>query len=566
MESKDYGNENKSLRELLASDNMHIKNEKKNNLSITKDSFLSEIKLRRYDNSDSLNHELTVGIRRGFGKFMRKMIFILIVIIDILLNVDHGAIPAATTILMNELKLDSFSLGVIGSILFFGLTCGAIAAGPLFNNYAPKWIISISIIGCSFCLYSFTESNTMAMLSFWRFACGFCQIFALIYFPVWVDKFGINENRIIWISYLQLAGPLGTMFGYLLEAFSIRMFDNWKVAFYIQILLLISAGIVLIFTPDKFFSKNYRRTDLTRSLKKSLEESGEENFDFDFWKKNLVINGPKYTRLSDFSIFSLQDEEENAQKNNLMGIVNSLLSNRTYAFVMLSICCLLFIVTAIQFWITDYMIKVIKLDTNKANILFIIVCITAPTFGVISGGYLIEKLGGSNDKRSLEACYKVSIMAAVCGLPLPFINNYIIFVFLMWMLLFLGGSIMPGMTGIMLNSAPIAHKEVANSLTYFCYNVIGYLPAPVIYGLIRTYTGGDESIWGLAFVMSVSVFGVLFLRYARKSRNNDEKEIENQKQSIFRNYLDHKRYETINSPESLKKTEAITALYGRVSL
>ncbi len=135
----------------------------------------------------------------------------------------------------------------------------------------------------------------------------------------------------------------------------------------------------------------------------------------------------------------------------------------------------------------------------------------------------------------------------------------------MWMLLFLGGSVMPGLTAIMLNAAPIAYKEVANSLTYFCYNIIGYLPAPVIYGLIRTYTGGDESIWGLAFIMSISLFGVLFLRFARKQRNKDEEEMENQKHSIFRNYLDHKRYDTVNG-ESLKKTEAITALYGRVSL
>lgn len=566
MESKQSDAEGKSLREFLASDHILYKNDTKNNFTHRKDSFISEYKFKRHDLTDSYNQELTIGIRRGFGKFMRKLLFFLVVFINILLNVDHGAIPAATTILMNELNIDSFSLGVIGSILFFGLTCGAIVAGPLFNNYAPKWIISISIICCSFCLYSFTEAKSMSSLSFWRFACGFCQIFALIYFPVWVDKFGIYENRIIWISYLQLTGPLGTMFGYLLEAFSIRFFENWKIAFYIQICLLIIADLVLIFTPDKFFSKNYKRTDLTRSLKKSLEENGDENFDFDFWKKNLVINGPKYSRLSDFSIYSLQDEEDNLHKNNFLEIVNGLLSNKVYTFVMLSICCLLFIVTGIQFWITDYMIKVIKLETEKAYILFIIVCISAPTLGVILGGYLIEKLGGSNDKRSIEACYKLSIMAAVCGIPLPFINNYIIFVFLMWMLLFLGGSVMPGLTGIMLNAAPIAYKEVANSLTYFCYNILGYLPAPVIYGLIRTYTGGDESIWGLVFIMSISLFGVFFLRFAKNQRKYNEEEIENQMHSIFRNYLDYKRYETVNTKESLKKTEAITALYGRVSL
>jgi len=512
------------------------------------------------------NQELTSGVRRGFAKSTRRIIFILIVIISLLLNIDHGAIPAATTVLMNELNIDPLSLGVIGSVLFFGLTCGAVVAGPLFNNHTPKWIISISIVCSCFCLFSFTDSKSMLFLSLWRFACGFCQIFSLIYFPVWVDKFGIYENRIVWISYLQLSVPLGTMLGYMLEAFSIRMFNNWKIAFYIQIVLLMAAVLVLIFTPDKFFSKNYRRTDLTRSLKKSLDENGDENFDFDFWKKNLVINGPKYNRLSEFSIFSLQDEEDSLKKNNLTEIVHSLLKNKIYTFVMLSICCLLFVVTGIQFWITDYMVKVLKLDTQLANILFMIVCISAPTLGVISGGNFIEKLAGSDDKRSIEACYKLSIMAAVSGAPLPFINNYVIFVLLMWLLLFFGGAIMPGMTCVMLNSAPVAHKEVANSLTYFCYNVFGYLPAPVIYGLIRTYTGGDGSKWGLGFIMSICLLGVYFLRYAKSYSSQIEEEIEGQKHSIFRNYLDHKKYETITSKHSLKNTEAITALYGRVSL
>jgi hypothetical protein len=47
------------------------------------------------------------------------------------------------------------------------------------------------------------------------------------------------------------------------------------------------ACVTLVFTPDKFFSKNYKRTDLTRYLREDLKAKNENNFDYEFWKKNL---------------------------------------------------------------------------------------------------------------------------------------------------------------------------------------------------------------------------------------------------------------------------------------
>ncbi len=48
----------------------------------------------------------------------------------------------------------------------------------------------------------------------------------MIYFPVWVDQFGIYEMRTIWLSLLQLGVPLGTMLGYVIEAVCINAFDE----------------------------------------------------------------------------------------------------------------------------------------------------------------------------------------------------------------------------------------------------------------------------------------------------------------------------------------------------
>jgi hypothetical protein len=49
-----------------------------------------------------------------------------------------------------------------------------------------------------------------------------------------------------------------------------------------------------------------------------------------------------------------------------------------------------------------------------------------------------------------------------------------------------GAFILPTITGIMLNSVPENMRPQANSLAVLAYNLLGYLPAPFLYGFIST--------------------------------------------------------------------------------
>lgn len=266
-------------------------------------------------------------------------------------------------------------------------------------------------------------------------------------------------------------------------------------------------------------------------------------------------------------MFSLIDVNEDAENHSYYSIIMDLARNKVYVFVMLSISCLLFIITGIQFWISDYMQIVLKVDPKKVFITFAVVCITAPVFGVMAGGYFIQKLGGYTNRRALDACFKISILAGASGVFLPVIDNVPIFVILIWLLLFFGGSIVPGLTGIMLSSTPEKTKEVANSITHLCYNLFGYLPAPFLYGLVCKYTGGAESRYGLAFILLWSFFGVGFLFLAKYFK---DKSIINKENSLFENKSSNK--ETNNTSDDYEEnkkmgeqTEALVCLYGRIS-
>lgn len=92
-----------------------------------------------------------------------------------LINVDHGIIPAITEPLKHEYKLDNTALGLLGSVVFFGLTLGSLVAGPAFNLINTKLIILVSWACNGVFLLLFTlatpESYWLMVLS--RAATGF---------------------------------------------------------------------------------------------------------------------------------------------------------------------------------------------------------------------------------------------------------------------------------------------------------------------------------------------------------------------------------------------------------
>lgn len=59
-----------------------------------------------------------------FSRNVRQLIFILIMITNLIINMDHGTIPAATSEIKLDLNIDDESLGIFGSLVFFGNLLG----------------------------------------------------------------------------------------------------------------------------------------------------------------------------------------------------------------------------------------------------------------------------------------------------------------------------------------------------------------------------------------------------------------------------------------------------------
>jgi hypothetical protein len=112
-----------------------------------------------------------------------------------------------------------------------------------------------------------------------------------------------------------------------------------------------------------------------------------------------------------------------------------------------AVASLFFIITAIQFWASDYLRLVLKIEDNIVFISFSVCCITGPTTGVLFGGLTVHKIGGYESKYTLLICLLFAILASAAAIPIVFYDSVIFFDINLWLVLFFGGCLLPALTG-----------------------------------------------------------------------------------------------------------------------
>lgn len=151
-------------------------------------------------------------------------------------------------------------------------------------------------------------------------------------------------------------------------------------------------------------------------------------------------------------------------------------------------------------------------------------CITSPVLGAYLSGHVSQRAGGYNSQLPLYYAFIAGLIAVACAIPMTFLDDPIISISLVWMVLFTGAFILPIMTGVMLTTVETEYKSHANSMANMSYNLLGYLPAPTIYGLAN---GQDmKSRAGMTLILymsapSVALIGVaILLRKIKKPRKD----------------------------------------------
>lgn len=149
------------------------------------------------------------------------------------------------------------------------------------------------------------------------------------------------------------------------------------------------------------------------------------------------------------------------------------------------------------------------IEASTVFTFYTLTSISAPVLGVIVGGSLTHHYGGYESPMALKISCIASVAAMVSALPIPFVNNFYLFLALLWILLFSGGFIVPIVTGIILISVKPNERTIANSIANLCYNLLGYLPSPFLYGFAVTVTGIPR--FGMGLIMFTTIPACLLL-------------------------------------------------------
>lgn len=157
-------------------------------------------------------------------------------------------------------------------------------------------------------------------------------------------------------------------------------------------------------------------------------------------------------------------------------------------------------------------------------IIFVIVSVTGPVLGIIIGGAIVQKCaGGYEGKHSLAFCLGFAAMAFLCALPIRIVMGIYTFGIVLWAVLFFGGAVIPNLQGVMISSLKKDSRAAGNSISNIFQNLLGFLPAPFVYGIIFENTKSTDPKLAMTIVLWYSFIGVMFIfssmivRYRKES-------------------------------------------------
>ena len=281
--------------------------------------------------------------------------------------------------------------------------------------------------------------------------------------------------------------PLGVMVGYLSSGFIVNAGWLWRVSIYVQAACLLPFVVGIYFIPAKFI-------DNSDSLEADARtEPGGSSIDHHPKKlvkvKDILANLPEH-RMG-FQSFASPDHRKEPMGGKHCEQLCLLFQTKLFVVNTVGLSFLFFVVTGMQFWVTEYLLVVVNANFATILISFSITSATAPTAGVIFGGWVIDRLGGFEGDRGPELTSRANsifgFFATVAAIPAGFFDNFAVCLMLVWFVLFFGGAIVPGATGLVLSSVPSKLDSLASAMSMLAFNIVGYAGGVLIPALYMQY-------------------------------------------------------------------------------
>ena len=143
--------------------------------------------------------------------------------------------------------------------------------------------------------------------------------------------------------------------------------------------------------------------------------------------------------------------------------------------------------------------------------MFIVCGALGPILGVGMSGVVFDPLGGYNGMKTPLLMTVFMTISGTCALlSVASKNMYYVMVTIL-LELFFGGLTVPVLTGYMLNTVPKNLQTEANAVANLTYNLLGFFPAPSIYGVVYQMNGSGDNRYGMLTIQSFGFVAALLL-------------------------------------------------------
>ena len=395
------------------------------------------------------------------SRFTRFVIFSCFFVIHLLNCSDGGVVSARPAQIKKELNIDDRAFGIYGSIVQIGRIVGTLSVMVLLNFFNRKYLIFFALIlKCSTFLIYFVTSNYPIIMIF-RFLQGFSHVFTYVYFPTWVDQFGLQKYKTVMTSFIQTASPFGSVFGFNATTF----LNDFKYGFALLAFSILGLNALLLFMPDKYFSpkiffyKNVKEVKDSRETVYSLFEVDEEKM--------------------------LRKQAEKAKKPEGESIWFQLL-RPIFASIVLARTVLMFSFMGIHYWIGDYFTNALGQDGKIARAsTYSLVSLLGPFLGSMVGAAICEYFGGYTKKVSSLLCLLFSILTGISAIFIPMVDSLAYFTVLLFLFFFFANNMMPILIGISFNCVDKKIRGASYGVNSLMCTFLGNLPSPSVYGFIN---------------------------------------------------------------------------------
>ena len=439
------------------------------------------------------------------SRWTRILIFVCFFVIHLLNCSDGGVVSARSNQIKEELNINDKSFGFYGSIVQIGRIIGTLSVMILLNLFDRKYLIFLALIlKCATFLIYFVTTNYYIIMGF-RFLQGFSHVFTYVYFPTWVDQFGLQNYKTIMTSFIQTASPFGSVFGFNATTF----LGDYKYGFALLAFTILPLDVILVFMPNRFFSPKIFFYKTERE-----EHDGRESV---------------------FSLFEIDEEKmkqkqaEKEKKPEGPSIWLQLL-RPVFATIVLARTVLMFSFMGTHYWIGDYFQNVLGQDGKMAKAsVYSVVSLVGPFTGSMVGAAVCEKVGGYTKRASSLLCCGFSVLTGICAVLIPMTNDMMVFTVELFLFFFFANCMMPILIGISFNCVDKKLKGASYGVNSLMCTFLGNLPAPSVYGFINdlyketnpkmAMTCNLNYIWVNTILIALNF-------YFRKSEKTEIKEID----------------------------------------